>query len=109
MESLKQDLAPIKKMLEFKNYEVEAVRSKLKRVLESFSENLFQPLVCLPEQGFTQLDKRMREHRLQELMLLRKECDILLANFSLQPLIEIVTELEEYISCLKSIAHEVKH
>ena len=94
-------------MMEVENYDNDAVKNQLGEVLDSFSENLYQPLPSLPEQGFTQLDRLMRENRDREWRFLREDCDILRKNLAIRPLLEAVVEVEEYIGRLKSMAYEV--
>ena len=95
-------------MMEVENYDNDAVKNQLGEVLDSFSENLYQPLPSLPEQGnFTQLDRLMREHRNREWTYLREDCDALRRNLAIRPLLEMVVEVEEYIGRLKSMAYEV--
>ena len=98
----------MKKMMEVDNYDTDAVKNQLGEVLDSLSENLYQPLPELPEQGFTQLDKLLWNYRMQEWTALHGDCDHLQRNLAIYPLIEILVEVEEYIGRLKSIAHEVQ-
>lgn len=95
-------------MMEVENYDNDAVKNQLGEVLDSFSENLYQPLPALPEQGFTQLDRLMRENREREWTYLRQDCDSLRKNLAIRPLLEMVVEVEEYIGRLKSMAYEVR-
>ena len=93
--------------MEVENYDNDAVKNQLGEVLDSFSENLYQPLPSLPEQGFTQLDRLMKEHREREWGFLRIDCDVLRKDLAIKPLLEMVVEVEEYIGRLKSMAYEV--
>ena len=93
--------------MEVENYDNETVKNELGEVLDSFSENLYQPLPELPKQGFTQLDRLTREHRSQEWKALREDCDLLRREMTIRPLLEMVVEVEEYIGRLKSMAYEV--
>ena len=107
IDTLKNGLDSIKKLMEVENYDTETVKNELGEVLDSFSENLYQPLPMLPEQGFTQLDRLTREHRSQEWGALRADCDVLRRELTIRPLLEAVVEVEEYIGRLKSMAYEV--
>ena len=93
--------------MKIENYQDEAVKECLKNVLDSFSEHLYQTLPSLPRQGTTQLDKMTREQRVQSLSALRKDCDSLRRNFYTYSLRDIMTEVEQYIVHLKSMAYEV--
>lgn len=99
----------MKKLMEVENYDNDTVKNQLGEVLDSFSENLYQPLPKLPDQGFTQLDKLTRDHRVQEWGALREDCDYLRRNLAIRPLLEMVVEVEEYIGRLKSMAYEVQY
>ena len=94
-------------MMEVENYDNDAVKNQLGEVLDSFSENLYQPLPALPEQGFTQLDRLMRDNRDREWKYLRIDTDALRKDLAVRPLLEMIVEVEEYISRLKSMAYEV--
>ena len=94
--------------MEVENYEIDAVKNQLAEILDSFEENLYQPLPDLPEQGgFTQLDRLTREHRVQEWTALREDFELLRKNLTIRPLLELVVEVEEYIGRLKIMAYEV--
>lgn len=97
----------MKRMMEIKNFDIGAVKDELRGHLDSFSEDIYHALPELPAHGFTQLDKLMREHRVDRLMTIRKDCDNLRNNLDDRPLPEVVVEIEEFITCLKSMANEV--
>lgn len=107
-ERLKNGLDSVKKLMEVENYDNENVKQRLGEVLDSFIEDLYQPLPDLPEQGFNQLDRLTREHRIQEWAALRDDCGLLRKNLSITPLLEMVVEVEEYVYRLKSMAYEVR-
>lgn len=108
VDALKNKLDTVKKLMEVENYDNETVKNELGEVLDAFSENLYQRLPDLPEQGFTQLDRLTREHRVLEWDALREDCDLLRRELNIRPLLEAVTEVEEYIGRLKSMAYEVR-
>lgn len=98
----------MKKLMEVENYEIDTVKNQLAEILDSFEENLYQPLPELPEQGFTQLDRLTREHREQEWAALREDFELMRKNLTIRPLLELIVEVEEYIGRLKSMAYEVQ-
>ena len=106
-DNLKERLDSVKKMTENKNYNILEIKDMLRDELDSLSNNIYQPLPKLPAHGFTQLDKLMREHRAQDLAILREECDILREKVNSSPLSDILAEIEEYIARLKRMAIEV--
>ena len=89
------------------NYDNDAVRNLIGEILDGFSENLDQTLPELPSKGFTRLDKLIRDRREMEWNFLKEDADNLRRNLLLKPHQELVTEVEDLMLRLKSLAIEV--
>ena len=109
VESMTTAINAIKKYMEVENFDNEVVRNMVGEILDNLSENLDQNLPALPAQGlFTRLDKNVWERREQEWNFLKEDADVLRRNLTEKPHQELVTEVEDFMLRLKSLAVEVR-
>ena len=105
-ESLENGLKGVKKTMSVENYENNDVRNQITEILDQFTENLDQNLPPLPKQGFTRLDKLIRERRHAEWRSLQRDVDDLRKNLD-KAHQELVSDVEDFMLRLKALAVEV--
>jgi hypothetical protein len=96
---LREGMDSLKKMMRYKDYDIDSAKQHMDRMLKSFEELLGQSLPPLPEKvaQVTELDKHMRKLRVQELEALYTEC-------KLMPIHQMMVKIEEYIEQLQRMA-----
>ena len=116
-ESFKKRFDSVKKMMQVESYDVDAVSryfGEMRAMLDDFIENLSQPTPELPREGFTLLDRLIRDQRNKEwgrihdgFELLRIQLRDLTSVTSPEQLDPIMDNIEDYINQLKDMAYEV--
>ena len=103
-------------MVEVKR-DLDVVKDYVREMLDEFITNLSQAIPDLPEKGFTQLDRLIRDQRKNEWRRIYEGCNSLrrdLVNLN-QPdladqrdrLDQIMDGIEDYINQIKNMAYEV--
>ena len=106
-ESLKEGIEELNQLMSVENYDTDEVRSKVGLILDTFSESLDQSMPELPASGFNRLDKLIKDRRDQEWDILRGDADAMRMQLVSRSIQELLSELEDYMLRLKSLAVEV--
>ena len=113
-ENFKKRFDSEKKRTQVQGYNMDTIKGYVGEMLNFFIGELSQRMPELPEAGFTQLDRLIRDHREKEWTRISGGCESLrkdeLTKVTTPEQLDLLMDnIEDYINQLKSMAYEVRY